>query len=259
MAEAISTSTGPRQGRIRFARVAAGTALALAVGALIYGQFALVAAALVCAAIGTATAAAVRDVYSVSGSVVATVIAVTSPTASAWLSTFHADQVAAEQAKAVRVSSAIAEVEAFDTRIRGYQPDVSTVGRHAEVYGRISDMLTRGRDKLLYARSVNSPDQSTIYNQMIALANQADIEHNQIMTIKNAMDQKIAALPGKWSHIQELCSLAKVRDSDACARARVDYAPFRARVAQAVTAVERDEAAFSVEKPRQQAIMDGLN
>lgn len=256
--EATSTLGMETRGRVRFARVAAASAAVLAVAGLADGQFALVASAAVCAALGLAAAGVARDIYAAAGSLVAAVIAITSPTATLTFAALKADHAAAQQAAEAKVSSAIAEVDQFDAHMRAYQPDLSGVERHVAVYSRATKLLELGRDRLLMARSMNSPDQVALSNQIMTLANQVDLQHNQVAAFKATMDQKLAGLPEKWSHIQSLCETPKVRDSDACARVRADYGPYRGRAAQAMAALERDNAAYAAEKPRQQAIIDGL-
>jgi hypothetical protein len=258
MSEALPTPSATHQRWVRFARVAAGAALVFSVTALAGGQFALVVAAIVCAVIGLVAAAVGRDVYSGAGCLIAGIIAVTSPAAMNTISTMQANQAAAQQAEEDRTTAEIAEVEAFDTHMRAYQPNVSAMDQLNAYYARVTQGMTQISGRLLVARSTNSPDQAAIYSQLTTLANQVDLMHNQVVTMKKLLDQRVAELPGKWSHIQSLCASPKVAAADACGRVRVDYPSYRARVAQVLDALDRENAAYTAEKPRQSSIIDTL-
>ena len=255
MAEVVPTPEDPTRRKVRFARVVAGVAFVFALIGLGYGHLSLVSAAAVCAAIALASAAISRDVYAVVGGLVAGAIALTSPAMTQTLSSMRAEQIAAREAENTRIAEGIAEVEAYDAHIRGYQPNLDDLKRNTASYSRLAGLMAQQRNRLLVSRSVNSPDQQSILNVIIAMSSRIETLHSEAVAAKETFDRNVAAIPGKWSHIQSLCKSPEIGSADACSRVREDYPSYRARVAQVEEALRRDEDAYGKEKPRLQAII----
>lgn len=258
MAEVLPSSEKPAPHRVRFARVTGAIGFGFALAGLGYGQFSLIAAAIVCSGIALVSAALARDIYAAAGSLVAGVIAFTSPAATSTIVTIRAEHAAAKATESARVSDGLAEVEAYDAHVRGYQPDLGGLGRHSASYAALTGLMTQERDRYLLARSTGSPDQQSLANAITALSNRMEALHTEMTTGKVVLDRNIAAIPGKWSHIQTLCHSPEIDRNDACSRIKADYPPYRVRVSQVEEAFQRDEAAYSAAKPRQQDILASL-
>jgi hypothetical protein len=257
MTDGVSTQ-GQTSNRIRFARIAAGAAFVFAVIGLSNASLPLEAAGAVCALFAAVFATLARDIYAGAGSLVAVVIVATSPAVATFISSYSAQQQAAQEAQSAQVTADIAEVEQYDARLAGYQgADPAAVDRMVVAFGHATDQLSNLRDR--YRLAFDPNERGNIRNTMIAVRNDVEAGQSKLRTIKSTMDQKLAESPAKWSHTQDLCRKPNVRDADVCGRLARDHELYLQRVQQALAAMDRMTAAYNAEQPKQQAIFDSVS